>query len=605
MTVDVAPAGIHPLLVEVGRGSSPPTAVEAEPAGIPPLLVEVGRGSSPPTAVEAEPAGIPPLLVEVGRGSSPPTAVEAEPAGIHPLLVEVGRASSPPTAVEAEPAGIHPLLVEVAEAEAALAALLLAMVETEAAPAALLLVLETAAMAPLPLALETAAMAPLPLALEKAAMAPLPLALEKAAMTLLPLALEKAAMTLLPLALETAAMATLPLALEKAAMTPLPLALETAALAPLPLALETAAMAPLPRALEMTALAPLPLALESAALAPLPLALETAAGPLPYLQPASPRSPQRRQDSSASEDAGPLSPLLDAQAPSSPAMVGVGPVPRARPHQPRSTTPHPSGSFVKCPEMRASGKGTPHGMQDVPYSLEVQAIPLPTVDGSSQVAAHNWQSAARVRKGFGRPGCLRLTVHQLPLWTGRAPVGLPAGHSYLVSLRFIYSENMTWFKFLGIELDSLKFLSEIICFVKCPEMRASGKGTPHGMQDVPYSLEVQAIPLPTVDGSSQVAAHNWQSAARVRKGFGRPGCLRLTVHQLPLWTGRAPVGLPAFLKRLESAKPTLGMKRSEQLSDYQRQMRYMGSVPLGRMSSAGKLSIQNCTTFEVLAKELE
>ncbi|XP_058854226.1 cilia- and flagella-associated protein 97-like [Acipenser ruthenus] len=43
----------------------------------------------------------------------------------------------------------------------------------------------------------------------------------------------------------------------------------------------------------------------------------------------------------------------------------------------------------------------------------------------------------------------------------------------------------------------------------------------------------------------------------------------------------------AFLKRLESAKPTLGMKRSEQLSDYQRQMRYMGSVPLGRMSSAG------------------
>ncbi|XP_041080023.1 cilia- and flagella-associated protein 97 [Polyodon spathula] len=43
----------------------------------------------------------------------------------------------------------------------------------------------------------------------------------------------------------------------------------------------------------------------------------------------------------------------------------------------------------------------------------------------------------------------------------------------------------------------------------------------------------------------------------------------------------------AFLKRLESVKPTLGMKRSEQLSDYQRHMRYMGSVPLGRMSSAG------------------
>ncbi|KAK1174833.1 hypothetical protein AOXY_G2422 [Acipenser oxyrinchus oxyrinchus] len=49
----------------------------------------------------------------------------------------------------------------------------------------------------------------------------------------------------------------------------------------------------------------------------------------------------------------------------------------------------------------------------------------------------------------------------------------------------------------------------------------------------------------------------------------------------------------AFLKRLESAKPTLGMKRSEQLSDYQRQMRYMGSVPTGRMSSAGKLSTRS------------
>ncbi|KAK6494201.1 cilia- and flagella-associated protein 97-like [Huso huso] len=43
----------------------------------------------------------------------------------------------------------------------------------------------------------------------------------------------------------------------------------------------------------------------------------------------------------------------------------------------------------------------------------------------------------------------------------------------------------------------------------------------------------------------------------------------------------------AFLKRLESVKPTLGLKRSEQLSDYQRQMKYMGSVPSGRMSSAG------------------
>ncbi|MGH0145589.1 UNVERIFIED_CONTAM: hypothetical protein FKN15_043303 [Acipenser sinensis] len=111
--VKAEPAGIHPLLVEVGGASSPPTAVKAEPAGIHPLLVEVGGASSPPTAVKAEPAGIHPLLVEVGGASSPPTAVKAEPAGIHPLLVEVGGASSPPTAVKAEPAGIHPLLVEV------------------------------------------------------------------------------------------------------------------------------------------------------------------------------------------------------------------------------------------------------------------------------------------------------------------------------------------------------------------------------------------------------------------------------------------------------------------------------------------------------------
>ena len=40
-------------------------------------------------AVEVEPAGIHPLLVEVGGASSPPTAVEVEPAGIHPLLVDV------------------------------------------------------------------------------------------------------------------------------------------------------------------------------------------------------------------------------------------------------------------------------------------------------------------------------------------------------------------------------------------------------------------------------------------------------------------------------------------------------------------------------------
>ncbi|MGH0123058.1 UNVERIFIED_CONTAM: hypothetical protein FKN15_047468 [Acipenser sinensis] len=60
-----------------------------------------------------------------GSSCSPPMAVEAEPAGIHPLLVELGAVSSPPMTLETEPAGIHPLLVEVAEAEAALAALLL------------------------------------------------------------------------------------------------------------------------------------------------------------------------------------------------------------------------------------------------------------------------------------------------------------------------------------------------------------------------------------------------------------------------------------------------------------------------------------------------
>ncbi|MGH0130300.1 UNVERIFIED_CONTAM: hypothetical protein FKN15_045732 [Acipenser sinensis] len=144
--------------------------VDVEPAGIHPLLVEVGGASSPPTAAEAEPAGIHPLLVEVGGASSPPTAAEAEPAGIHPLLVEVGGASSPPTAAEAEPAGIHSLLVEVAEAEATPAALPLAVVETEVAPAALLLaVVETeaeAALAALLLVVEAEAAGILPLLLE-------------------------------------------------------------------------------------------------------------------------------------------------------------------------------------------------------------------------------------------------------------------------------------------------------------------------------------------------------------------------------------------------------------------------------------------------------
>ncbi|MGH0146200.1 UNVERIFIED_CONTAM: hypothetical protein FKN15_007874 [Acipenser sinensis] len=123
--------------------------MEVEPASIHPLLVEVGGASSPPTKVETELAGIHPLLVEVEGAGSPPTAVETEPAGIHPLLVEVGAVSRPPTLVEAETAGIHTLLVEVVEAEAAPTALPLVVEVTvaEAAPAALLLLVEAVEMA--------------------------------------------------------------------------------------------------------------------------------------------------------------------------------------------------------------------------------------------------------------------------------------------------------------------------------------------------------------------------------------------------------------------------------------------------------------------------
>lgn len=37
--------------------------------------------------------------------------------------------------------------------------------------------------------------------------------------------------------------------------------------------------------------------------------------------------------------------------------------------------------------------------------------------------------------------------------------------------------------------------------------------------------------------------------------------------------------IKAFLKRLEAVKPTAGMRRSEQLMDYQRQMSYLSSSP--------------------------
>ncbi|KAM4603419.1 cilia- and flagella-associated protein 97 [Polymixia lowei] len=44
----------------------------------------------------------------------------------------------------------------------------------------------------------------------------------------------------------------------------------------------------------------------------------------------------------------------------------------------------------------------------------------------------------------------------------------------------------------------------------------------------------------------------------------------------------------AFLKRLESVKPTPGMKRSEQLADYQRQARYLGASSLSIYKSTSK-----------------
>ncbi|MGH0177701.1 UNVERIFIED_CONTAM: hypothetical protein FKN15_075483 [Acipenser sinensis] len=57
-------------------------------------------------------------------------------------------------------------------------------------------------------------------------------------------------------------------------------------------------------------------------------------------------------------------------------------------------------------------------------------------------------------------------------------------------------------------------------------------------------VRVQAIPLATVDRSSQVAPHNWPSTARVGEGLCLPECPRFTAHQRPLWTAQAPAGLP-------------------------------------------------------------
>ncbi|MGH0171138.1 UNVERIFIED_CONTAM: hypothetical protein FKN15_060638 [Acipenser sinensis] len=61
--------------------------------------------------------------------------------------------------------------------------------------------------------------------------------------------------------------------------------------------------------------------------------------------------------------------------------------------------------------------------------VRVQAIPLATVDRSSQVAPHNWPSTARVGEGLCLPECPRFTAHQRPLWTAQAPAGLPADSS--------------------------------------------------------------------------------------------------------------------------------------------------------------------------------
>ncbi|MGH0120652.1 UNVERIFIED_CONTAM: hypothetical protein FKN15_068227 [Acipenser sinensis] len=70
-----------------------------------------------------EPTGIHPLLVEVGGASSPPTAVKVEPAGIHPLLVEVGGASSPPTTMKVEVAEVEAMGLMLATQREAVAVL--------------------------------------------------------------------------------------------------------------------------------------------------------------------------------------------------------------------------------------------------------------------------------------------------------------------------------------------------------------------------------------------------------------------------------------------------------------------------------------------------
>ncbi|MGH0146525.1 UNVERIFIED_CONTAM: hypothetical protein FKN15_045007 [Acipenser sinensis] len=62
-------------------------------------------------------------------------------------------------------------------------------------------------------------------------------------------------------------------------------------------------------------------------------------------------------------------------------------------------------------------------------------------------------------------------------------------------------------------------------------------------------VRVQAIPQPTVNGSSYGAAHNWPSVAQGEGVLGRPGYPRLTAHQRPLSSGWVSAGLPVSCPR--------------------------------------------------------
>ncbi|MGH0157735.1 UNVERIFIED_CONTAM: hypothetical protein FKN15_055969 [Acipenser sinensis] len=73
-------------------------------------------------------------------------------------------------------------------------------------------------------------------------------------------------------------------------------------------------------------------------------------------------------------------------------------------------------------------------------------------------------------------------------------------------------------------------------------------GTPHEVQDAPYSLEIAGLNpgYSTAERGREFLGGGVQLAERHPggEGFGRPGCPRLTTNQRPLETGRAPVGLP-------------------------------------------------------------